>query len=399
MHRLSSYVKFIIFGFLAWKALSYIFAYLATFISPLQISFVTDAEYRFAHNYFIWIWGNFDGFHYMSISKYGYALHQHAFFPLYPLMITWLKSLLILFTDVHRLIIGQLLSNGMFFLSLFIMYKLAKLDKYKMHFLLLLLVVLTFPTSFFYGAVYNDAPFLLFALLTIYYARKKRWVLSSLFGGLATLTRLNGLVLGFLILLEYLTQNDSVGETWQIKRIVRQVKIALSPRQILASKIFALVLIPLSFLSFLAYVHYMYGDWQLVFRSMEAWGQDKLTFPLQVFWRYLKIMLRVNPLTITYWVAMLELSSVLFYIAMMVYGLKKIRLSYWLFFTISILIPSLTGTFQGMPRYGLHLYPFFLTVALFLEKKSMRTKVLYFALSLVLFLLCLTLFTRGYFVA
>ncbi len=66
---------------------------------------------------------------------------------------------------------------------------------------------------------------------------------------------------------------------------------------------------------------------------------------------------------------------------------------------MSILIPSLTGTFAGMPRYGLHLYPFFLSVAMLLEKRPLMVKATYVAISLALLFIGICYFTRGYFFA
>lgn len=379
--------------FASWRILLYLFMFLATFILPFKNSFVTDLEFRHKFPYLIWVWGNFDGFHYMYIAKTGYHQFQYSFFPLYPLLLNLPR----IFLEWPRLITGQIISNLSFILSLFLFYKLLSLDKVKHLFLILSFVIILFPTSLFYAAVYNDAIFLLLALLSIYFARKRFWIFSALFGSLATLTRLNGLALAFLLFFEYLSsKNETPAGTWDFgKNFINNLRI----KSILHSKIYALILIPLAFLGYLLYTQISFGDWNLVFSSMAPWGQDRIIFPLQVFWRYLKIIFLFEFSNLIYWVAIWEVLFIILYLFMIVYSFRKIRCSYWFFFAVSILMPSLTGTFQGMPRYGLHIYPLFLSLALFLENRGKFFKFIYFTLSAALLFFAVALFTRGYFIA
>lgn len=383
--------------FLSWKALVLFFAYLATLFLPFKEfpdSFIKDPVFGRNLPYFVWIWGNFDGFHYISLAKYGYTVFQHAFFPLFPLLIRSLNVF-----GVHPVIAGQIISNISFLAALFVCFRLLSLDKKGSVFLLFGLILILFPASFYYGAVYNDSLFFLLATTSLYFARKRSFFLASLAGALATLARLNGLVLIFPILFEYLLARDkNPADTWNITKLKEEM--AKKIRKIVPSeKVYFVVLIPLAFLGYLLFTQINYDSWSKVFSSMSPWGQDKIVFPLQVFWRYIKIIGSLEFSSYVYQVAFLELLFVFLYIAMLVYSYKKIRFSYWLFFAISILIPSLTGTFQGMPRYGLHLYPFFLSLLLFLEHKSIRTKLIYFAISVFLLYYCLSFFTRGYFIA
>ena len=123
------------------------------------------------------------------------------------------------------------------------------------------------------------------------------------------------------------------------------------------------------------------------------------TFPARVFWRYGKILAFYRPFDGLYLIAAIELFFIIFYLCILVYSINKIRFSYWLFFAMSILIPSLTGTFAGMPRYGLHLYHFFLSVAMLLEKRPLMVKATYVAISLALLFIGICYFTRGDFFA
>ncbi len=384
--------------FSAWKILVISFALIATFVLPFKefpISFTADPIYGRHLPYLVWIWGNFDGFHYISLAKYGYTVFQHAFFPLFPALINFLTTF-----KIHPVIAGQIISNLSFIGALLISFKLFSLDKKGGSFWLFGLAIILFPTSFYFGAVYNDSLFLFLATTSLYFARKKSWAAAGALGALATLTRLNGLALVFPILFEYLaSQKQTEVLTWNIGEIKKNAKNKLKKSIILRDRIYFVVLIPLAFLSYLLFTQINYVSWTKIFSAMSVWNQDKIVFPLQVFWRYIKIIGSGEFSNYVYQVALIELFFVLLYIAMLIYSFRKIRLSYWLFFAVSILIPSLTGTFQGMPRYGLHLYPLFLSLFLLLENRPTIVKLIYFVISILLLFYSLAHFTRGYFIA
>jgi len=370
--------------FLGWKLFVYATALAAISYIPLgdQFYFI-KATFKAKLPYLIWIWGNYDGAHYLELARRSYQSYEFGYFPLYPVLIGTIGRLF----HMPFTVTAVLISNLCLFLSLIIIFKLLQIDKKTALFEMVLIAILAFPTSMFYQALYNDSLFFFLACLTLYFGRKEKWFIACLCGGLATLCRLNGLALFFFILVEY------TGDT------KKQWGSNLTLSQIIKSKIYSVFLIPGAFVSFLFYINIKSGSWTTLFSSMKEWNQDKITFPLQVVWRYIKIFFSASPSHFNYWIAALEFGFVLFYAALIVWSFKKIRFSYWVFFVLSILIPSLTGTFQGMPRYGLHLYPLFLTIALFFENKSKLTRMAYLLISIGLMLFYIGFFTRGYFVA
>ncbi len=383
--------------FSAWKILVISFALIATFVLPFKefpISFTADPIYGRHLPYLVWIWGNFDGFHYISLAKYGYTVFQHAFFPLFPALINFLTTF-----KIHPVIAGQIISNLSFIGALLISFKLFSLDKKGGSFWLFGLAIILFPTSFYFGAVYNDSLFLFLATTSLYFARKKSWAAAGALGALATLTRLNGLALIFPIIFEYLNQTQNPISTWKLSDLRKELAKKIKPSVMLKEKIYFIALIPFSFLSYLIFTQINYERWTKIFSAMSVWNQDKIVFPLQVFWRYIKIISSFDFANYVYQIALIELFFVLLYIATLIYSYKKIRFSYWLLFAVSILIPSLTGTFQGMPRYGLHLYPLFLSLFLLLENRPTIVKLIYFVISILLLFYSLAHFTRGYFIA
>lgn len=388
-------IKKIFLFFIIWKVVTLLLSYLAVFFLP-NMAFFGAGKFGAGLPFFVNVWGNFDGYHYMEIAQRGYQNLEQGFFPLFPIFIR-------LFTVMFKtpfIISGQIISNLSFIASLFIINKLLIIDKKKKLFNLLLLIIIFFPTSFYYGAVYNDSLFFLLSTLTIYFSRDKKWLLSSLCGGLAILARLNGLVLFFFILFEYVNANEKdLSTEWRLNSLVERCKKYFDPKEIIKSKIYSVIIIPLSFIGYLFYIDTIFYSWKTLFSSMKIWGQDKLIFPLVVFWRYFKIIVLYPTFRLNYWVALFELLMVIFYMFLLFYSFKRIRLSYWILFALSILIPSLTGTFQGMPRYGLHLFPMFLIISILLKNNNFSSRFMYFIVSIFLLIFALTLFTRGYFVA
>ncbi len=385
-----------------WQSTVLLFTQLADFFLPVQPLFASyvDPDVPALSN--LWrVMSNFDGNHYLAIAQNGYEPFRQAFFPLYPWAIAFSSSLF----HLPLIISALLISRISFCFGLYVVYKLFQKDwpsfsvkgvKNTPAVLLFFGSIIFFPTAMFYGAVYNDALFFFLSGLTLLAGRQRKWFVAGICGALATLTRLNGLALWFFLITEFLLSTlDADGWDWRFWW--RHVKSF--PHLILTPQFFYTLLVPFSFIGYLAYQQWVFGSWRVVFGNMQIWHQEKVTLPPQVLWRYFKILLSVSPSHYQYWVAAGEFGAVMLYIFCIIYSWRKIRLSYWLFVVLSILIPWLTGSFQGMPRYGLHLYPLFLVITMMLVRMPKSVRVIYFCVSLFLFALFTFYFTKGYFVA
>lgn len=380
----------IVSAFVIWRLFLILVVLVAAALIPTNGHFFPELLWRKGWPSWVWVWANFDGVHYISIARSGYFFNQQPFFPFYPFAIKIATELVGFHRFVNgQIIAGQVVSGAAFLLSLFVVVKLLTIDGKAKLASWILTAMFLYPTAFFYTAVYNDALFLFLATLSIYWMRQRRWILASAAGALATLTRLNGLALIFLILVEY------VGVGWTFREWREKIGEFFSWKTLTKSGVF---LIPAAFFSYLFYVQRFFDTWRWVFTSMSVWHQDRLVFPPQVVWRYLKILFLDRSFSFTWWIALLEFGFVMLYGLLLVYGWKKIRVSYWIFFALSILIPMLTGTFQGMPRYGLHIYPLFLVLGMWLQT-SKKWSIVFFAVSAILQIMLLALFSRGYFVS
>lgn len=381
---------------LSWRAFHFLAAAIAVRLVPFLSTFTVRDSYGFDKPYFSWIWGNMDGAVFMVIAKEGYGLPQLPFFPLFPILIRYVTRY-IHFDYVYA---GQFVATLAFLGCCYVFYQLLKTEK-KLNLLpMLLLVWLTFPTSFYYTSVYNDSIFLLLASSTLLLARRGHWFWAGAAGALASLARLNGQALFAFLFAEYLVQSyEPLANKWNLENLKHSILKGLDIRSWLKRQWFWALLIPGALLGYLAWIQVAFGDWHLFFKGVEVWHRDHLVFPLQTLWRYAKILATTADWNIVYIVAWGEALFTALYGLVAILSWQKMRFSYWVFLVVSMLIPMSTGTLQGMPRYGLHMFPLFFFLARWLDGKPKWVKVVYGVVMLVLQGLYVAAFTRGYFVA
>lgn len=374
----------IILLFLTWRFLLFLVLLFAIHTVPLgspdRFLGGGPVNYRIAPEVFAW--ANFDGEHYLSISIFGYKEFEQAFFPVYPMLLSFfakpfssdLFSLLF-----NSTIVGLLISNVSFLLALILLFKLILMDFPKKVAFTTIIVLLLFPTSFYFASVYNESLFLLLAVSSFYCARKKRWFLASVFGFIASATR----VFGFLLLPALLL------EAYQQK-----MKF---------SKVFWMILIPFGLIAYMTYQYLTVGDPLAFYHLQERVGeqhQQGIVLLPQIYYRYIKMLLTVDYSQPIYQTIILEFAVGILFFLLPIYGyFKKIRLSYLIFAMLGFLLPTIQGSFSSLPRYILILFPSFLALALWINGVQKPLKfIVYFCLCLML-LLEATLFFRGYWVA
>ncbi len=343
-----------------------------------------------------WPWANMDGVVFMLIAKNGYETVQLPFFPLFPFIIRVLQQLTGLPYIFAGLFASLLLSWGAFFF----LKRLLQLEKQSKLLLLIVTLYLVYPTGHYLSAVYNDSLFVMLSLATFFFGRQHQYAKASVVGFLATLARLNGLALFAFLGMEYFIQVSSqIGLDPYFSKFSRKYWQLFLPKNWWRTGIYWALLIPGAFAAYLAWIQWQFGDWSLFFSNAAVWHRSHLTFPLQTVWRYGRMMMTVPMDTLVYWVACSELFFALFYVIWLIWSWKRIRFSYWVFWAVSWIIPSVTGTFQGMPRYGLHMFPLFFAIALWLTGKPRWVTWLWMGISLLLQAIFVMYYTRGYFVA
>ncbi|MFH1971193.1 MAG: mannosyltransferase family protein [Patescibacteria group bacterium] len=379
--------------FWGWRILLFVVAYLATVL-------IVNFGNRFPYSDRVltvtglpnWVWGfgNFDGVHYLGIAQNGYlAEYTQAFFPLYPVIIRILNFFpkgnldLNLYTDPSYFYTGLILSVTFFISALYFVYKLWEEQYGKKTASLAILLLLSFPTAFYFGAIYSEALFLLLAVLVFWFSKKEKYLLAGVFAALASATKILGVLLFVFLAIEVWSKYKGKLKNITAKFWWDFIGVLISP------------------LGIIGYMYYLYRafDNPIYFMTAQSgFGTGKANVPVvllpQVIYRYIRILLSVTPSSIAFWNASLELGITLVLIVGIIWSFRKIKFSYWLFVTLAVLLPTLSGTLTSMPRYVLLAFPLFPLIAKF-NKASKYIILAQIALQVIL----LTMFIRGYWVA
>lgn len=139
------------------------------------------------------MWLRWDTAWYVEIAKHGYACYgSSAFLPLYPLLIRILGTLFLGNDLAAALVISSLASLVVFYL----LYRLAQeLTGSAAIAKGAVIALAVFPTSFFLMAGYTESLFLALAIGAYLAARRGFWLSAGALATLATLTRLQGIIL------------------------------------------------------------------------------------------------------------------------------------------------------------------------------------------------------------
>jgi len=373
-------IGFVFFVFLVWTAVINLLDFVSPFTFISHREGFNYAEKEILNPPFFWKRASFDGIHYLDISRRGYGANQQGFFPLYPKIIKGITP----FFKGRDLLAGLFVSHLSLFLLLFVFYKLILLDfdhKVAQRTLIFLMI---FPTSFFFGSVYTESLILFFILGSFYAARKSSWLIAGMLGFLAAGTRLIGIFLFPALLYEF----------WQQKKI----STAKSADQI--SNLLFIFLVPLGLLSYMRFLKINFQDPLMFIHSQPFFGvsrsDEKIVLLYQVFFRYLKMIFttKLDPLYFTVW---LEFLVVVGFIFLLIKSfIVKIRPSYLVFSVLTLLTPTLIGTFSSLPRYVLVLFPCFICLGMIKSTKTRRVIQIIFILSAIF---SAVLFFKGYWIA
>jgi Gpi18-like mannosyltransferase len=359
-------LKWLAIVFLIWRLSLSLFAFLGVKFILLRPDFLGPSP-----------WANFDGVHYLNIAQKGYFQFEQAFFPFYPFLVRWLGRFLL----KDYLFTGLMVSHLAFFLSLFLFYKLVRIDHSEKIARRSIFYLLVFPTSFFFACFYSESLFLLLILGSFWFARKQKWLWAGVLGAMASATRLVGIFLFPALLMEWY---KSKGKTKKEK----------------LKNILSLVLIGFGLFVYMAYLHQTTGDPLYFFHVQPLFGAQRsgsrLILLYQVFWRYLKMVLTTK-WDVLYFAVWLEALTSLLFLILAALTYLWLPLSYFVFLVLAYLAPTLTGTFSSMPRYVLVLFPGFIILAR-LAGKYPKLKMVYSIISGILLIISTILFTRGYWI-
>ncbi|KKQ83887.1 MAG: hypothetical protein UT08_C0028G0006 [Candidatus Woesebacteria bacterium GW2011_GWB1_38_8] len=284
-------VKYIFTLFIIWRVCLFFVAFSSNYLIPqfgARFPYYNTALEPTGLPNWIWGFGNFDGVHYLRLAQEGYiAKFSQSFFPVYPLLIKFFNFLpkdpaidTRTFVDPSYFYTGLILSNLFFLGFLVFFYKLLKLDYSEKIARLSLILVLVFPTSFYFGSIYTESLFLMLAAASVYYFRTKKYILAGILAAVASATRIVGIFIPVIFLIEMFMNRKNI----KVKE--------------LASQAVGLLLAPLGLIVYMYYLNRNFGDFLLFLNSQPGFGagrssQAYILLP-QVIFRYIKMFLTVK---------------------------------------------------------------------------------------------------------
>jgi hypothetical protein len=300
-----------------------------------------------------------------------------AFFPVYPLLMRYVGRL---FGDAPADVYlgGIAVSWIAFALALIAVTALARLDLPGRRAEHAALLVAVFPFAFFYGMVYTEALFLLFTVVSFYGFRTRRWILGGICGGLATATRVNGILM--LPALAWIAWRSAAPNA-------RDRALAL----------IGLALVVCGVGAYSVYVYRLTGNPFEWAASIQRWGYYPGGSPWMAPVRLVR-MLVTHPYRylagdpMAPYDTLYGVTGILFVIAVP-FVWRRLGAGYGLFMLLNLYLPLSSGAFEGVGRYCAVLFPCFIWLA------SIRSRVvttgLVVAFSLF-YTLALALFTTGH---
>jgi hypothetical protein len=298
-------------------------------------------------------WDRWDAQHYLYLAINGYsatgdARNLIAFFPLYPALISAIAA-----TGLPARTAALLISNVAGVVAAILLYEIAaapglgraavspdqKLLENAAFRAAAFFIV--FPTAYFLLVGYTEALFCALAFGAVLAARRQRWLLAGLLGGLAAAARLTGLALLPFLVIELFYARRALREVWQA--------------------ILAPALILLGFLTYLATNWLVLGDaFAFISVQRQHWSHS-LSAPWTGFAEAIRgISWRVPWEKLT--VGGGEAAGGIAAYATTVLSWLRLRPSDAAYATVLTMMVTFLPFWLSIPRYLLALYPLFLLV-------------------------------------
>ncbi|MCU0560038.1 MAG: hypothetical protein MUD16_07575 [Desulfobacterales bacterium] len=322
----------------AWLIIVNIFALIA--FNRLNLGLDTAFEWIIPEIYKInqsWdiiaLHNRWDAAWYLDIAEKGYYLRGEGkqanvvFFPLYPLLVSLIGYL----TGGNLVLAGWIVSSAFLALAVAMLTRLTQEFHPDIDPARPVLFLLVFPTAFYLNAVYTESMFLFLSLCVVYFALKRRFVLAGACAALASATRVAGVFLFVVLIVEFV---QAYG--WRTLFSMRAWPLALAPAGIIA---------------FFLHHWIVFGDFFLYLKVQKTFGRD-FQSDLQQY-----LVVRNNPdlahtlLDLTYTLAVIVFTFV---------ALKRFRLSYGLYMLVTLAVALSTGTALGIARYAMVMFPIYL---------------------------------------
>jgi hypothetical protein len=325
-----------------------------------------------------------DALHFLTIASDGYSEssaagtpeeHRSAFFPLYPGLVYVLSGF---GTSVGAtLIVAYGVSLACFFAALVLLHRLTTIEIGEAYAAPTLLLLSFFPTALFFGIPYSESMFLLLAVSAFLAARTGHWAIAGVVLALASATRVPGLLLVVPVLLLYLygPRSDREPDFDEGRR----------PRYRIRPDLAWLLLAPLGLAAFSLYLHLTLDNWLAWSDAQALFGRHTVD-PFSGIWAGLReagegiASIADGSYRGSFaYLNVIQLAFVAFAVAGGIGALRVLPAAYGTWVLIS-LVPLLVSQPEGLPfwsspRFVVVLFPLFLWLAIWTERRGMTTRV------------------------
>ena len=320
------------------------------------------------------VWGRWDAQHYINIATHGYHGTDVAFFPLYPFLIHVLGGWL-----GDHLVAGLIISNLAFLVALAYFYALVKLEYGEENIAYhAIFYIAIFPTAIFFSAVYTESLFLALTVASVYYARHGNFITSGVFGALASLTRVEGILIALPLMYE-------IWQAWRQRRGTTLLR-----------GVVGLCIVPVGLFIYMGYLYALVGD-PLHFSHVQSSWNRHLAGPWVAFYNTFKEIAHrsvASSVTVNH---LIELAFTIIFLILLVEAFRRLRFSYALYFAVSLLVPMSTASLMSMPRFVLVVFPAFILLALWGQRPVVNSAIV--SLSLPILGLFTVLYADWYWLA
>jgi len=303
--------------------------------------------------------------------------------PLFP----WMIKILGIILKERFLIAGIILANLFYFLYGIFFYLLARQYFSFSVSLLALSFALIHPGAYSLSAVYNEPVFLFFICAGFYFLKREKYFWAGIFGALASLTRIEAVLVYLPIIYEYFRKTAGEPEGLLSPLYKRNLVSGFS-RLLGEPKVNWLFLIPLGSVLVLLYFKHISGEAFIFVQVHEANIYGHFGFPWQMLYAtYLKgadTYLKEFPLH-----GLLLL--------VIIFSWKKVDWSLWVWMAAFWLFYTTNGNHSYL-RYQVMCVPMFLALGRLLENQLVL-KYLYMIASAGAMCFFSAMFINGYWVA
>lgn len=346
---------------------------LLLFVSILAVTFLPlGAGYKINTPSALNPWAQWDGEAYLTIAEKGYVQladgrSLYNFLPLYPFAIR-----LAGFAVQDLALAGFILSGVFALIASYCLYLLTEKEFNRASAKKAAVLLLFFPTAFFFSAVYTESMFLAFATASFYYARSGKWLYSGALATALPFIRIVGLAFWIVLVVEYLMQNN----------VLQRRKLANAAGLAIAVTGAAL---------FFVYSFYITGTVFGYANQQNLWTRT-VSSPHTAIVNAFQLILMRGPVLAAY--SIWNLSVLGFFAATLYYAFRRMRKSYSVYMVLMMVLPLLSSTLEGFSRFILICFPSFMIAAEFLSRRN-KFYLPTLALSVLLLIILTARFVTG----